>query len=286
MRIRRAGLFAIVLACVVACPSIAPAAPPAPAKPSPPAAKPRPAAAPKPAPAAPLVPLAILPSIARVRVTSHGKAIEIVEEVNLPRGDWKGEALRFHVAFGSPGPRAIDAHLVEVGDGELEPEDDEAGEVLSTERVARRPPSAHPLLGRESMAGIVVQIPAASLTKALVRGNMASLRIRSLVDVTEDVSEGESVVVRLGASRGTPLTVGRITATAVTPASPIANVEAKLCGPDADANPLAVGLIPHPPERRHTTAIAPVLAVRHPTDDLCVRLWHTDAKAPREQNEH
>jgi hypothetical protein len=223
-----------------------------------------------PKPSAPLLPpLSILPSVARVKVVSHGNAIAVTEEVNLPRGEWKGEPLHFHIAFGAPGPKAIDVHLVPVGDGALEPEDDEVGEVVTTERVPRRPANAYALLGREAMAGIVVQLRPDALTRAFARGNMASLRIRSLADATEPE---ESVVVRLGASRGTPLTLGRITASAVSPATPIARAEAKLCGPDADPHLLAVGGIPKAPAG--SAAIAPVLAVRHSTDDLCVRLTH------------
>lgn len=295
-RARRGLAVTMLLGSFAASPRLAPAAPPVtkPGASKPGASKPgasKPGAS-KPgaskqggeAPVkrvAPLVPLATLPSVARVKVTSHGKAISVVEEVNLPRGDWKGEALRFHVAFGAPGPRAIDAHLVGVGDGELEPDEDDAGELLTIERVPRRPLDAHPLLGRETMAGIVVNVPADALTTAFARGNMAALRIRSLVDATEpDASGATSVVVRLGASRGTPLTLGRIIATAAPPSSPLARVEAKLCGPDADPHPLAVGMIPRPPRVERPSVIAPVLAVRRATDDLCVRIWHAQPKAP------
>ncbi|MBX3200704.1 MAG: hypothetical protein KF894_21385 [Labilithrix sp.] len=257
-----------------------PSAPPAAKRPaSPPSkapAKParRPAPAPKrPPPPPPPPPLAILPSVARVKLTSHGKVVAVVEDVNLPRGEWKGEALRFHVAFGAPGPRAIDARLISVGDGELEPPDDDDGEAVAIERVSRRPRDAHALLGRETMAGIVVSLDAEALARAFARGNMAALRIRALVDAAEDASGAASVVVRLGASRGTPLTLGRLVATAASSAAPLARVEAKLCGPDADAHPLAVRLVPRPPEAAGAATIAPVLAVRHATDDLCVRLW-------------
>ena len=217
-----------------------------------------------------------------MKVVSHGKAVAITEEVNLPRGEWNGETLRFHVAFGSPGPNAIDAHLVGVGDGELEPDDDAAGEVLPVERVPRRPPNAHPLLGRESMAGIVVTVSSAALTRALAPGNMASLRIRSLVEATEpDATGASSVVVRLGASRGTPLTLGRIVATSVPPTPPLTRAEAKLCGPDADPLPLAVRITPKPPASGdEPPVIAPVLSVRHTTDDLCLRFWHAPSKGP------
>jgi hypothetical protein len=228
----------------------------------------------KPAPAVAIPPLPILPSVARVKVTSHGNAISVIEEVNLPRGDWKGETLHFHVAFGAPGPRAIDAHLVPVGDGALEPEDDSAGESLPTERVPRRPANAYALLGREVMAGIVVHVRPDALTKALARGNMAALRIRSVLDPTEpDASGASSVLVRLGASRSTPLTLGRIVAAAAPPAASLARVEAHLCGPDADPHPLAVGVVPKLPPSGEPP-VAPVLAVRHASDDLCVRFWH------------
>lgn len=249
-----------------------------------------PAGARPPVPAPPLPPLPLLPSVARVKVTSHGSTMSIVEEVNLPRGEWRGEALSFHVAFGAPGPRAIDAHLVPVGDGLLEPEDDEAGETLSVERAPRRPANAHALIGRETMAGIVVRVPPASFTKALERGNMAALRIRSVVEATDpDPSGASSVLVRLGASRGTPLTLGRIVAASVAPAQPLARVEARLCGQDADPHVLAVRVAgPRAAASQASDgagkrsvgpaqseiAIAPVLAVRRTSDDLCVRLWH------------
>jgi hypothetical protein len=223
----------------------------------------------------------MLPSVARVKVTSHGKTISVVEEVSLPRGDWKGEPLAFHIAFGVPGPRAIDAHLVPIGDGELEASDDERGEPLPVEPVARRPASAHPLLGRESMAGVVVHIKPELLTKAFARGNMAALRIRTLAEDTEfDASGAASVVVRLGVSRGTPLTLGRIQATAAPPAPALIRAEAHLCGPEADPHPLAVAVTPKVPETDRYALIAPVLAVRHATDDLCVRVWHSKPSGP------
>lgn len=227
----------------------------------------------RPAPVAPLTPLAMLPSIARVKVTHHGgRAFSIVHDINLPRGDWKGEPLRFHVAFGAPGPRAIDAHLVPVADGAVEADEDDAGEVLATERVPRRPANAHALLGRETMAGIVVSIKPDQLTKALAKGSMASLRIRALVEATEpDASGASSLVVRLGASRGTPLTLGRIVAVAAPSLPPLARASATLCGPDADTHPLAVGKAPRDPNE--AAPIAPVLAVRHASDDLCLRVW-------------
>jgi len=201
----------------------------------------------------------------------------VTEEVNLPRGDWKGEALHFHIAFGTPGPRALDARLVPVDDGALEANPSETGEVVDTERVARRPVNAHTLLGRETMAGVVVHVRPEAFRRALERGNMATLRIRSVADATEpDATGASSIVVRLGASRGTPLTLGRLVATSATP-SPLARVEAHLCGPDAPPEPLAASILANGTLSRSPSpsgpAIAPVLAVRHASDDLCIRFW-------------
>lgn len=235
-------------------------------------APPRPHAPPPP----PLVPLPFLPSIPRVRVELVKGQVVVVEEINLPRGEWKGEPLDFYVAFGAPGvPRAIDAQLVAVGDGSLEPEDSDAGEVLTLDRAPRRPPSAHPLLGRDTMAGVVVHVTREAFTRALVPGNMAALRVRSALDLPdEDASGARGVVVRLGASRGTPLTLGRITIAAKAGAVGPLRAEAHLCGPSAEDKPLALALLPRPATSAPaSTSIAPVLAVRHTTDDLCVRFW-------------
>ena len=50
--------------------------------------------------------------------------------------------------------------------------------------------------------------------------------------------------------------------------------EARLCGPEADPYPLAVSVLPkgsRPVDR--PAPVAPVLSVRHASDDLCIRFW-------------
>lgn len=227
-----------------------------------------------PPPPPPLAPLPMLPSIARTRLTFTKGQLLVVEDVTFPRGEWRGEPFDVYVAFGAPGPpRAIDAHLLAIGDGELEPPDDAAGTALVVDRVTRRPPTAHPLLGRDAMAGIVVHVTKAAMTRALEPGGMASLRVRTALDLPdEDPSGGRSVVVRLGASRGTPLTLGRIVVSQ-TGGPAIQRAEARLCGPDADEHPLAVHVLGRPREKGQDNRIAPVLAVRHATDDLCARVF-------------
>lgn len=232
------------------------------AKPAPPP-PPRPAAVPPP-------PLGMLPSIGRVKVTLSKPQVVITEDILLPRGEWRGESLDFWVAFGAPGtPRAIDAHLLAVPDGALEASDTEVGDALTTDREPRRPVSAHPLLGKDTMAGVVVHVKKDVLTKALEAGNMAALRLRTALDIPADDPSGQkSLVVRLGASRGTPLTLGRI----VFGIPKLTKADAHLCGAEADTHPLAFT----PRMDASEPKIAPVLSTRHASDDLCLRFASTD----------
>ena len=225
---------------------------------------------PKPPPAQPPPPLAMLPSIGRVKVTLAKPQVVITEDILLPRGEWKGENLDFWVAFGAPGPpRAIDAHLLPVADGALEPSDTDLGDVLATDREPQRPVSAHPLLGKDKMAGVVVHVKKDAFTKALAPGNMAALRLRIALDLpSDDPSAQKSLVVRLGSSRGTPLTLGRI----VFGIPKLTKAEAHLCGPEADPHPLAFS----PKLEATDPRIAPVLATRHASDDLCLKFAFGD----------
>lgn len=245
-----------------------PAKPPskAPAKPAPPAVPARP----------PASPLPMLPSVARVQVRVGKGQLVVVEDVVLPRGEWSKGSLDLYVAFGAPGvPRAVDARLVPLGDGVLAPEDDDAGEAVVVDRAPRRPPSANALLGRDTMAGVVVHLEAAALTRAFAPGGMAALRVRTVVEPPEeDATGGHGVLVRLGASRGTPLTLGRVGIVSGPEGPKLARAEAKLCGPEADDHPLAIATTPKvPPTDDAAPRIAPVLAVRRATDDLCIRYW-------------
>jgi hypothetical protein len=227
-----------------------------------------------PASGAPAVdPLPSLPSVSRVRVEAAADRVLVLEDISLPRGEWRGGDLDLYVAFGAPGaPRAFDARLFAVADGALEPDDADAGEPVPTDRVPRRPATAHPLLGRPQMAGAVLHVRESAFKKAVTPGGMAIVRVRTLLDAPpEDPERGREVVVRLGASSGQPLTLGRIQVVTTGPKLRIRRAEAHLCGPDADAYPLALSPKPPPtavPSER--APIAPVLAVRHASDDLCV----------------
>ncbi len=221
-----------------------------------------------------LEPLRTLPSVSRVRVEAAADRVLVLEDVSLPRGEWRSGDLDLYVAFGAPGaPRAFDARLFAVPDGALEPDDGDAGEPVPLDRAPRRPATAHPLLGRPQMAGAVLHVHEAAFRKAVTPGGMAILRVRTLLDPPpEDPERGRELVVRLGASNGQPLTLGRIQVTTTAPKLRIRRAEAHLCGPDADTMPLA--LTPKPPTSAAASPerppIAPVLSVRHPSDDLCV----------------
>jgi hypothetical protein len=230
--------------------------------------------------AAPLEPLPSLPSVSRVRIEATEGRVLVLEDVSLPRGDWRGGDLELYVAFGAPGaPRAFDARLYAAADGALEPDEADAGEPVPTDRAPRRPATAHPLLGRPQMAGAVLHVREPAFKKAVTPGGMAILRVRTILDAPPDDPErGREVVVRLGASNGQPLTLGRIQVVTTGPKLRIRRAEAHLCGPDADTYPLA--LSPKPPASavpQERAPIAPVLAVRHASDDLCVLYAMGDA---------
>jgi hypothetical protein len=223
-------------------------------------------------------PLGALPSIPRARVEVAADHVVVIEEVNLPRGDWRAGDLAFYVAFGGPGaPAAFDAHVLAVPDGALEPLATDVGEKVVVERAPRRPATVHELLGAEDMAGMVVRVPEATLRRALAPGGMAALRFRTLLALPAgNAQSGHDVLVRLGHTRSTPLTLGRVQVASVEGGARITRAEAHLCGGSADPWPLAVAIEPRPTAPAPVGAqapIAPVLAVRNPDDDLCVRFW-------------
>jgi hypothetical protein len=224
-------------------------------------------------------PLPMLPSVARVRVEAAKDRVVVVEEVNLPRGDWRAGGLDLYVAFGAPGaPVAIDARLVSVPSDSLESRVEDAGDPVIVEQAVHRTSRAQLLLGRPSMAGVVVHIREADLRRTYAASELAALRIRSLLSPPADNGGARDVVVRLGIVGDLPLTVGHIQVVSLEGKSWIARAEAALCGPDADVWPLAVALLPKgsvpaPASEAQPRPIAPTMAVRHATDDLCIRWW-------------
>jgi hypothetical protein len=255
------------------------------AKPGPKHGSPRLSAAPPvlpPPPSAavrPALPLPMLPRVGRVRVEAARDRVVIVEDVQLPRGEWQAGGLDLYVAFGSPGtPIAIDARVMVPAAGGLDARPEDAGDPVVLEHAARRTASSQPLLGKPQMAGVVAHVKEGQLRRAYAMGEVALLRIRSLLVAPEaDASGARDVVVRLGASAGQPLTLGRIQVGSLEAEPWITRAEASLCGPDATAGALTVALAGKsaspPGTHLPMTTLAPELTVRHASDDLCIRWW-------------
>ena len=126
------------------------------------------------------------------------------------------------------------------------------------------------------MAGVVVHVKDAQLRHAYALSDVLALRVRSLLSPpAADATGARDVVVRLGFAAGQPLALEKVQVVSAEPKPWITRAEAALCGPEADPWPLAVSLLPHAGEAgpASTRAIAPPMAVRHASDDLCVRWW-------------
>ncbi len=239
-------------------------------------------------------PLPMLPSVARVRVEAARDRVVVVEDVNLPRGDWRAGGLDLYVAFGAPGtPTAIDARLLAVPADAVDSRGDsvpsargqgseDVGEALVVEPAVRRMPSAQLLLGRPQMAGAIVHIKEADLRHAYAATDLAAVRIRTLLSPLAADPRGErDVVVRLGIVGDLPLTLGRVQVVSLEGPGWITRAEANLCGPEAEGLPLSVSVIPKaerpigpgPGWGGGVGPIAPAMAVRHSSDDLCIRWW-------------
>lgn len=223
--------------------------------------------------------LPMLPNVARVRVEiAHDRTV-VVQEVNLPRGDWTSGPLDLYSAFGSPGtPIAVDARLFAVPEGQVEPRADDAGEAVSVEPAISHTVSSELLFGPPNMAGVVLHLGSDLLRRTYGGAELALLRIRSLLEPPSPDAQGRrDVVVRLGIAGGLPLTLGKVQVVSLEPKVTISRAEATLCGPDADARPLSVAIVPRPdPQPWSPPSVAPAMATRHASDDLCVRWWSHD----------
>jgi hypothetical protein len=226
-------------------------------------------------PARPSPPLFSLPSLPRIRIEATHDRLLVVHDIGLPRGDWQTGDVELYVAFGAPGaPRAIDARLYAF-DPEANIGADSAFETLQVDHAPRRPAGAHALLGPPQMAGAVLHVPDAAFRRAVSLSGIARIQVRTVLDLpAEDARTGREVLVRLGVRGGPPLAMERLEI-ASSEAPWIVRAEAHLCGPDADPYPLAITVLPPPPPgtRALKSPAAPVLAVRHEADDLCVRFW-------------
>jgi hypothetical protein len=230
------------------------------------------AGGPRPGPPPPLFSLATLP---RIRLEAARDHVVVIHDANLPRGQWHGGDVDLYVAFGAPGvPRAMDASLFAGGEKDRDPAADATSENIPLERAPRRPSAAYLLLGSPTMAGVVLHVRDVAFRRAVGPFGVARIRLRALYDLPrEDARGSREMVVRLGTREGEALALGRIEVVSLE-ADWILRADAHLCGPEADPYPLAVSVLPKSPDRPEPRGpAAPVLSVRHSTDDLCVRFW-------------
>lgn len=228
--------------------------------------------------------LPMLPSVSRVRVETAHDRIVIVEDVDLPRGDWHSGNLDLHAAFGAPGPPlALDAVLVGLVPDERDGRATGPDDRVTTRTAPSRATGSALLLGRQQMAGVTLHVRESQLKRAYASRDRAVLRIRTLLrPPAADSTGAHDVVVRLGIADGLPMTLGRIQIVSRDATARIARAEAVLCGADADPWPLSItvfnGADSAPNAPRTQPALAPSAAVRHATDDLCIRWWTNPAQ--------
>jgi hypothetical protein len=231
---------------------------------------------------APAALLPFLPSIAEAKIEVHADTVVVSEDIALPKGDYKHGTLRLFFAFGGPGtPRAVDAHMMPVEEGELEASATASEDKLATEVVPKAPVSANTILGPSVASGVVVTIPEAAFVKATTPGKMAFLRMRWLYDAPSADSEGtRTLLLRVGSSEREPLSLGRIRALPANAKLKIESASAHLCGVNTKEKlELSVWGTTERYSSEKTT-IAPIVAVRHKDDSLCVSYKLKSAPQP------
>jgi hypothetical protein len=218
-------------------------------------------------------PLPASPTLPRIHLEAARDHVLVVEDVLLGRGEWASGDLDTFVAFGAPGlPRAIDARLYAAIEGD---DDSAPSEPIAIDRAFHRPAAARLLLGVPSMAGAVLHVREAAFRRATGATGVARVRIRTLMDLPAlDAEGGREVVIRLGAFHGEPYALDAIDIVSLEPGGWLRRAEAQLCGLEADAYPLAIKVTPAVAVGAASPRpVAPVLSVRHASDDLCVRFW-------------
>lgn len=220
---------------------------------------------------APPPPLPALPVIARVHVDVAKDHVLVVHEIVMATGSFAGGDLDLWVSFGPLMPRALDAHVVSVRPGATAPDPSDAGEALTTDKAAHRPPRAHPLLGRSNMAGEVVHLREPAFRRAVAASGMLALRIREVLPPPEPDARGtREIAIRLGMEAGPALTLRHLDLASSERPGWVTSASAELCGPSADRYALGFASLPAGVART-PFAIDPGLATRRSTDDLCVR---------------
>jgi hypothetical protein len=226
-------------------------------------------AAPKPPPAHIPWPIAI----SRVRFDVRAGRVLVTTDVMLPAGREPFGDLDVHVSYGGPGvPLGIDAQLLETPRGFLSPPTESAGTRLSQQGSFHSPSHAAFTLGRADMAGMLVHIPASVLVDKLKPSGQATLRVREVRDLPHPLADGtRELLARLGSHRGRPFVLGMVE---LATDGLMARAEAHFCSAQAPRPNLFVAGSAGAP-----TGVAPPLASRSPSDDLCLRFGAARASA-------
>lgn len=241
-----------------------------PSKPAPkPAPKPSPPSEPE-APARPTRPPARLPSpieMSRVKVEIGPEHLRVTSDIVLSRGDWAGDELRFHVAYGAPAvPLAFEAWLCSAQAGESSPE---TCIPLPHATAVRAAPDAAFILGPSAMAGEEIELSHEALSSFFtdaVSTSRAVLRLRTLRALPSESASGErEVLIRLDREGKKPRPPASLEVEAVDGAT-LRKVQARLCGPEgADEHLPILSTAPDKP------SVHSPIPRREVQGDLCVR---------------
>ena len=203
-------------------------------------------------------------SIARVDVLFRRDLALVTTDLTMTQGTLEAsEGFDAYVAYGSPGiPRALDAQLLSVADGAFTTPIDIPGVTLSLDHVVSAPTSVTFSLGRTSLAGAVVHVPASELTRALVPSGLVTLRIRSIHALASGPEV--SIVARAASPLLGPFPMGVLSVRG--DGVEISSASASLCSLSAVSTELALATSP-----RRNGVVAPPLARHGTDDDLCFR---------------
>lgn len=200
--------------------------------------------------------------IDRIHVEVAEDRVLVTSEIALGKGDWAGEDLRAHVAYGAPGmPLAFEAHLCpprpEQGEPECQP--------LPNEFARSAPSDAAFVIGPAKMAGQTIELESQKLADLFAQHSHAMLRLRQLRPMPIASASGHrEILIRLGAMRGRPYRLGSIEIAGQGIA--IADADARLCGPDV--TPTELSLVRGGAASK---GVPPRILERAGNEDLCLR---------------
>lgn len=200
--------------------------------------------------------------IDRIHVEVAEDRVLVTSEIALDKGEWDGEDLRAHVAYGAPGvPLAFEAHLCGPRPEQGEP----ACLPLAHEFARSAPSDAAFVIGPAKMAGQVVELEGQKLATLFAQHPRVVLRLRQLRPMPIAGASGHrEILVRLGTLRGKPYRIGSVEV--VGKEVVMADADARLCG--LDVTPTELSLLRGGVASK---GVPPRLLERVGNEDLCLR---------------